>query len=99
MAARPPISFTIGELSMWPFKKKESTLGKTIDRSMDRILEIRLARIDELKSFRKAGEKFNYLGATIICTGYFDRGSPTVGLLGDYRNEAGEIKNIFFSYI
>jgi len=83
---------------MWPFKKKESTLGKTIERSMDRILEIRQDRLDELKSFREVGEKFNYLGATIICTGYFDSGYPTVGLRGDYRNESGEIKNIFFSY-
>ena len=80
---------------MWPFKKEEPEQPK-VDRTQE--------CIEELKAFRDIGEKFNYLGATIICTGHFEldfyglniRIRPT--LKGDYKNDKGEIKAISFGY-
>ena len=81
---------------MWTFKKKETEEPK-IDRT--------LICIDELNAFRKLGEKFNYLGVTIIVTGHHEL-EMGVGyglnvrpvLKGDYKNYNGEIKPISFAY-
>lgn len=80
---------------MWPFKKKEPEEPK---------IDITQIKIDELKSFRCIGEKFNYLGVTIIVTGHSELYSIGLSLgrrpmlSGNYKNEKGEIKDISFSY-
>lgn len=84
-----------GEFGMWPFKKKEAEPPK-VDRTQE--------CIDALKAFRDIGEKFNYLGATIICIGHseldFDGLTISVRpvLKGYYKNDKGDIKPIAFSY-
>ena len=89
-------SYTIGEFDMWPFKKKEVEEPK-VDRTQ--------ICIENLKAFRKLGEKFNYLGVTIIVTGHHElelgvgyRLNLRPVLKGDYKNDKGEIKSISFAY-
>lgn len=80
---------------MWPFKKKEPEQPK-VDRTQE--------YIDELRAFRAIGEKFNYLGVTIICTGHSDLDLCGLNIIvrpvlkGDYKNDKGEINPISFSY-
>lgn len=80
---------------MWPFKKKEPEQPK-VNRTQECIAELR--------AFKDIGEKFNYLGVTIICTGhskidfYGTRVSVRPTMKGDYKNDKGEIKAISFGY-
>ncbi len=76
---------------MWLFKKRE----KKEKPSWQRVA------IKELKSFRKMGEKFNYLGVEMTVCGHY-KFDPYFGytpsLRVDYVNKKGEIKSISFAY-
>ncbi len=80
---------------MWPFKKEELETQEA---------DCQQERIDELKAFKNIGEKFNYLGVTIIVTGHselevYRHGVDLIPTLkGDYINGKGEIKPISFDY-
>lgn len=83
---------------MWPFKKKET---KKPEVKKEPVIDYERIRVDTLREFRDIGEKFNYLGATIIVTGHcrFSHNYEMLASLqGDYRTENGEIKQIVFDY-
>ncbi len=71
---------------MWPFKKKEPCRNFTQE------------AIDDLKSFRDIGEKFNYMGIEMIVEShyYFSPYGCFAGISAAYKNEHGELKHAEF---
>jgi len=73
---------------MWPFKKKET------EPKRDTAQEA----IDDLRSFRKIGQKFNYMGVNMIVEShyYFSPYGGIPRIKAAYKNEHGEIKHAEF---
>ena len=94
---------------MRPFNREKKV--DVFEASRRRKLELSREAIEKLKEFRQLGEKFTYLGVTVVVTGHSkaiiggyspDYLMPRLGreptLMGDYVNALGEIKKISFAY-
>jgi len=93
---------------MRPFNREKKV--DVFEASRRRKLELSREAIEKLKEFRQLGEKFTYLGVTVVVTGhskaiidgYSHYPVPRLGreptLMGDYVNALGEIKKISFAY-
>jgi len=75
---------------MWPFIKKDTEPKRDLTQEA----------IDDLKSFRDIGEKFNYMGIEMIVESHYYFSPYSCDLLprisAAYRNEHGELKHAFF---
>lgn len=73
---------------MWPFTKKDAEPKRDLTQEA----------IDDLKSFRDIGEKFNYMGIEMIVEShyYFSPYGGHPRILAAYKNEHGELKHAEF---